>query len=294
MWIYGLCMNGILLRIMNNKDSFSSKELEVANAIINNPGKLLTSTITEYADFINTSPATVTRFCKRINITGFQELKLLIAKATSDEDLNIGSIERDQTTNTMETSEGIINNVMTNAISSIDRLNTLLDVTVLEGVVSKIASSRHILICGVGASGVVARDFHQKLVRIGILSHCDDDFDLAKVQVTSFDDRDLVIAFSYSGMKSEIKSIVSIAKNKGATIVAITKAGTNPISNMADYHIPVVPSEAIVRDGATVSRLQMLIVVDILYQMLIHSNSGNALATLKETWKNVALEGKDE
>ena len=101
MWIYGLCMNGILLRIMNNKDSFSSKELEVANAIINNPGKLLTSTITEYADFINTSPATVTRFCKRINITGFQELKLLIAKATSDEDLNIGSIERDQTTNTM-------------------------------------------------------------------------------------------------------------------------------------------------------------------------------------------------
>ena len=141
---------------------------------------------------------------------------------------------------------------------------------------------------------MVAKDFHQKLVRIGILSHCDDDFDLAKVQVTSFDNRDLVIAFSYSGMKSEIKSIVSIAKNKGASIVAITRAGNNPISNMADYHIPVVPSEAIVRDGATVSRLQMLIVVDILYQMLINTNTGSALETLKETWMNVASEGKDE
>lgn len=287
-------MNGILLRIMNNKDSFSSKELIVADAIISNPGKLLTSTITEYADFINTSPATVTRFCKRLNVSGFQELKLLIAKATNYDDLNIGSIERMAEESTMETSEGIINSVMVNAISSIDRLRGLLDITTLEKVTSRIVDSRHILICGVGASGVVAKDFHQKLVRIGILSHCDDDFDLAKVQVTSFDNRDLVIAFSYSGMKSEIKSIVSIAKNKGASIVAITRAGNNSISNMADYHIPVVPSEAIVRDGATVSRLQMLIVVDILYQMLINTNTGSALETLKETWMNVASEGKDE
>ena len=287
-------MNGILLRIMNNKDSFSSKELIVADAIISNPGKLLTSTITEYADFINTSPATVTRFCKRLNVSGFQELKLWIAKATNYDDLNIGSIERMAEESTMETSEGIINSVMVNAISSIDRLRGLLDITTLEKVTSRIVDSRHILICGVGASGVVAKDFHQKLVRIGILSHCDDDFDLAKVQVTSFDNRDLVIAFSYSGMKSEIKSIVSIAKNKGASIVAITRAGNNPISNMADYHIPVVPSEAIVRDGATVSRLQMLIVVDILYQMLINTNTGSALETLKETWMNVASEGKDE
>ena len=287
-------MNGILLRIMNNKDSFSSKELIVADAIISNPGKLLTSTITEYADFINTSPATVTRFCKRLNVSGFQELKLLIAKATNYDDLNIGSIERMAEESTMETSEGIINSVMVNAISSIDRLRGLLDITTLEKVTSRIVDSRHILICGVGASGVVAKDFHQKLVRIGILSHCDDDFDLAKVQVTSFDNRDLVIAFSYSGMKSEIKSIVSIAKNKGASIVAITRAGNNPISNMADYHIPVVPSEAIVRDGATVSRLQMLIVVDILYQMLINTNTGSALETLKDTWMNVASEGKDE
>ena len=287
-------MNGILLRMMNNKDSFSSKELIVADAIISNPGKLLTSTITEYADFINTSPATVTRFCKRLNVSGFQELKLLIAKATNYDDLNIGSIERMAEESTMETSEGIINSVMVNAISSIDRLRGLLDITTLEKVTSRIVDSRHILICGVGASGVVAKDFHQKLVRIGILSHCDDDFDLAKVQVTSFDNRDLVIAFSYSGMKSEIKSIVSIAKNKGSSIVAITRAGNNPISNMADYHIPVVPSEAIVRDGATVSRLQMLIVVDILYQMLINTNTGSALETLKETWMNVASEGKDE
>lgn len=287
-------MNGILLSILNNKASFSSKELEVANAILKDPGKILTCTIIEYAEFINTSPATITRFCKRMNISGFQELKLLIAKAINNDDLIIGSIDRDINLTSIETTSGIIASVMTNAISSLDRLNRLLDVDTLESVASAIANSRHILICGVGASGVVAKDFHQKLVRIGILSHCDDDFDLAKVQVTSFNSRDLVIAFSYSGMKAEIKSIVSIAKEKGATVVAVTRAGSNPIANSADFHISVAPSEAIVREGATVSRLQMLIVVDIIYQMLIKNSTGSTLETLKETWQSVASGGKNE
>lgn len=287
-------MNGILLSILNNKASFSSKELEVANAILKDPGKLLTCTIIEYAEFINTSPATITRFCKRMNLSGFQELKLLIAKAINNDDLIIGSIDRDINSTSIETTSGIIASVMTNAISSLDRLNRLLDVDTLESVASTIANSRHILICGVGASGVVAKDFHQKLVRIGILSHCDDDFDLAKVQVTSFNSRDLVIAFSYSGMKAEIKSIVSIAKEKGATVVAVTRAGSNPIANSADFHISVAPSEAIVREGATVSRLQMLIVVDIIYQMLIKNSTGSTLETLKETWQSVASGGKNE
>lgn len=286
-------MNGILLSILNNKASFSLKELEVANAILKDPGKLLTCTIIEYAEFINTSPATITRFCKRMNLSGFQELKLLIAKAIHNDELYIGSIDRDINSTSIETTSGIISSVMTNAISSLDRLNRLLDVEILERVVSAIASSRHILICGVGASGVVAKDFHQKLVRIGILSHCDDDFDLAKVQVTSFDSLDLVIAFSYSGMKAEIKSIVSIAKEKGATVVAVTRAGNNPIANSADFHISVAPSEAIVREGATVSRLQMLIVVDIIYQMLIKNSTGSTLETLKETWQSVASGGKN-
>ena len=91
-----------------------------------------------------------------------------------------------------------------------------------------------------------------------------------------------------------IKSIVSIAKEKGATVVAVTRAGSNPIANNADFHISVAPSEAIVREGATVSRLQMLIVVDIIYQMLIKNSTGSTLETLKETWQSVASGGKNE
>ena len=75
-------------------------------------------------------------------------------------------------------------------------------------------------------------------------------------------------------MKAELKSIVKLVKNNNVKIIAITKLNENPISQSADIHIPVVPLEALAREGATVSRLQMLIVVDILFQLLINHRSG--------------------
>ena len=281
-------MDGILLKILQNRSSFSSKEGLVADTILSNPSLLPTCTITEYAERINASPASITRFCKRMGVSGYQEMKLLLARTTSYPDnLNVGSIDFHEN-NKIGSTADIINSVLMNSILSLNHLNRLLDIENLEKAVSLISASRKILICGIGASGIVAKDLHQKLVRIGIMSRCDDDFDLAKVQATYFDENDLVIAISYSGMKSETKGIVKVAKSKNAKVIAITRAGVNPISSCADVHLQVAPTEAIVRDGATVSRLQMLLVVDILYQMLIENSSHQSVETLLETWRNVS------
>ena len=120
------------------------------------------------------------------------------------------------------------------------------------------------------------------------MAHCDDDLDLAKVFATSFDENDLIVAFSYSGQKAEIRNILKIAKGNRAKIISVTKSGDNPIASMSDINLVVAPSEAIVREGATVSRFQMLVVVDVLYQILIRRNTNETCETLMETWKNVS------
>lgn len=281
-------MNGILANILKNRDDCTSRERVVADAILNNPTAVLSRTITEYATYINTAPATITRFCKRMGIAGFQELKLLIVKDHCTESVNIGTINSVDKNRSMDTVEGIIDNVITNAFSSIEQLSRLFDVKKLELAASMILSAKNKMLCGVGASGIVARDFQQKLIRIGFMAHCDDDLDLAKVFATSFDENDLVVAFSYSGQKSEIRNILKIAKSNGAKIISVTKSGDNSIASISDINLVVAPSEAIVREGATVSRLQMLVVVDVLYQILIRRNTNENCETLMETWKNVS------
>lgn len=281
-------MNGTLLKIVQNREICSLKERKVADAILSDPSCVLTRTITEYAEYIGTSPSTITRFCHRMELSGYPELRLSIAKDNSSPNFTVGSISKQYDETVPDSTEKIIEEVVANAYSSIGQLNRLFSSSYLERAVSLISESRHIILCGVGASGIVAKDFHQKLCRIGISSHYDDDFDLIKVQVTSYDERDLAIAFSYSGAKPEIKGILKIAKRKNVNIIAVTKAGGNPIASLSDINLQVAPSEALVRNGATVSRLQMLLVVDVLYQMLLRNFSTSN--TLMETWNNVSGE----
>ena len=263
-------MNGTLLKIVQNREICSLKERKVADAILSDPSCVLTRTITEYAEYIGTSPSTITRFCHRMELSGYPELRLSIAKDNSSPNFTVGSISKQYDETVPDSTEKIIEDVVANAYSSIGQLNRLFSPSYLERAVSLISESRH------------------KLCRIGISSHYDDDFDLIKFQVTSYDERDLVIAFSYSGAKPEIKGILKIAKRKNVNIIAVTKAGGNPIASLSDINLQVAPSEALVRNGATVSRLQMLLVVDVLYQMLLRNFSTSN--TLIETWNNVSGE----
>lgn len=288
-------MNGILLRTFQIKDELTKMERVVADALLAEPNAIIMRSITEYASYISSSTATVTRFCKRLGISGFSELRLLVANSINNE---ISSLRKDNEKFNLEAAnsvEEILNAVTCNAISSIEELHKIVNSSIIQKAVDIILSSRNILLTGIGASALVATDLHQKLTRLGILSHFDLDLDLQKVQLSSFDESDLVIAFSYSGMKEDVHKICKLAKKKKARIIAVTKLGNTPISSIADLHIPVVPSEALLREGATVSRLQMLVVVDYIFQYLIHKESGS-FETIMETWTNVSnlTEGRDE
>ena len=83
-------MNGTLLKIVQNREICSLKERKVADAILSDPSCVLTRTITEYAEYIGTSPSTITRFCHRMELSGYPELRLSIAKDNSSRNFTLG------------------------------------------------------------------------------------------------------------------------------------------------------------------------------------------------------------
>ena len=87
----------------------------------------------------------------------------------------------------------------------------------------------------------------------------------------------------------KILTIVKQAHQKGVKVISVTRSGSNPVALLSDINLSVVPSEALVREGATISRLQMLVVVDALFQVLISKRSG-VFDTLMNTWNSVAEE----
>ncbi|STW49145.1 Sialic acid utilization regulator [Klebsiella pneumoniae] len=89
------------------------------------------------------------------------------------------------------------------------------------------ASDRH----RIGASGLVARNFSWKLMKIGINAVSEQDMHalLATVQAMSSDD--LLLAISYSGERREINMAAGEALRVGCKILAITGFTRTPYNS---------------------------------------------------------------
>ncbi|MFC2821214.1 MAG: MurR/RpiR family transcriptional regulator [Sphaerochaeta sp.] len=285
-------MSNLLQTIVCMSSQFTQNELKVKNALLRNPSAVISLSINEFAERVGTSSATLTRFCKHIGLTGFSELRLSIAKSIAEDVLPTDVSNRADDKDLSKIADETVSSTFHSIKSTFIGLEEIIDYSKFFRAADKILSARRILLCGVGASYLVAEDFYQKLIRIGIIPCIDIDIDLMRVQVSYFDSRDLVVAFSYSGTKTETLSIVELASSTGTGIISFTKQGNNPIAALSDINIPVIPAEPEMRVAAGISRLQMLALIDVLFNIII-SRGKNTYEKLMETWTNVSGKGED-
>ncbi len=138
-----------------------------------------------------------------------------------------------------------------------------------------------------GASSIVATDFQQKTGPARILSTTAD-ADMQIVQACSLGKKDAVIISSYSGETGTILKVAKEAKNNAAPVIAITRLGGNSLSKLADINLFIPNSESLFRQGATSSRINQLLVVDIIYAMIITRTHHHKAELIKRTWEAVS------
>ena len=142
---------------------------------------------------------------------------------------------------------------------------------------------RSICLFGMGASLLVAKDAYLKFLRINKPCIINDDWHAQLLQARNMMSDDLAIALSYSGMTKEVIECIKAAKEKGATVIAITRFEDNPLAKLADYNLSVSATEFIFRSGAMSSRIAQLNIIDILYAAYVNQKYDDGLKQLKLT-----------
>ena len=269
-------------RISVLNDTFTKSERALADHIVRDADSVVMKTITELAGESDSfSTASITRFCKKIGLSGYSELRLELAKEMATD-----NARRQIVADGENLVPGLVSTVVDASASAINGLKYVLSDDVIKKAVHEILSASSITLAGIGASALVARDLRQKLLRLGIRSLFDADQDVVKVTLSSGRSKDLLIAISYSGTTRETLDAVNIAKENGMRVLAMTKKGDNPISEQADVTVPVSENEALLREGATLSRLQMLVAVDMIYRALI-MDGGVRYDLILDSWDAV-------
>ncbi|MYR46519.1 MurR/RpiR family transcriptional regulator, partial [Streptomyces sp. SID5910] len=141
-----------------------------------------------------------------------------------------------------------------------------LDTVQLGAAVAALAAARRTDVYGIGASGLVAQDLTQKLLRIGLIAHAPSDPHLAVTNAVQLRAGDVALAITHSGSTGDVIEPLRAAFERGATTVAITGRPDSPVTQYADHVLTTSTArESELRPAAMSSRTSQLLVVDCLF-----------------------------
>ncbi len=277
-------LKGSLVSIQEALPSLKPSERKVAEYILQYPEKVVNYSVQKLASLSEVSEATIVRFSRTLQCKGFQELKLRIAYDLND--------IRDPQESYQEIAlngdvRSLIRSISNNNVQSIKDTLSVLSEDETEKAIESLRRAKKIAIFGIGASGIIAEDFKQKLTRVGRWSEAGFGFDDQATISANLEDCDTVLCISNSGQTEDIVRSVTIAKRNGAAIISLTKYGDNPVSRLADIKLYASAMEKTIRSGAMSSRISMLNIIDILYIGIISENYQESIAKLEKTRKAV-------
>ncbi|KQL52466.1 RpiR family transcriptional regulator [Heyndrickxia shackletonii] len=249
-----------LPRIKTMYSQFSEKEKAIADYILEDPQKIIHSTINQVADDLFVADATVFRFCKRIGFNGFQSMKIALASEIVAPIKNIHE----------EIQEGdsvkvIAEKVFKANIQTLEEtLHTFSD-SKMEDAIKLILEANVVGFYGSGGSGVIAMDAHHKFMRTGIQSMAYTDSHFQIMSAAQLTEQDVVVLISHSGSNKDIMDVLQIAKKNGAKSIGITNLAKSPLSQKVDIPLYTISQETDYRSEALSSRIAQLSIIDSLY-----------------------------
>jgi DNA-binding MurR/RpiR family transcriptional regulator len=254
----------------------------VAKVVLDNPSSVARRSITEVADAAGTSETTVTRFCKAIGVGGYPELRIALAADTARTEMRVdrdlgGEIAPDDDLAT------VVGKVTFADARAVEETAAQLEVDVLQRVADAIAAAGRVDVYGVGASAFVAADLQQKLHRIGRVSFAWNDTHIMLTSAAVLGPGDVAIGISHTGATTDTVETLRVAREHGATTVALTNFPTSPITEVADLVLTTAARETTFRSGAMASRIAQLTVIDCLFIGVAQKHLDRAMRALDDT-----------
>ena len=136
-----------------------------------------------------------------------------------------------------------IKNLIKQFLESSNDIISGLDSKVIENFAEQLKKAKRVYTVGVGSLGLLVKGFTTKLTYLGYETYF-----IGETLMPSPSKNDLLIAISESGEADYTVKAARIAKNLGATVVAITSCPKSTLGKLADLNIEIKWKEKIPKE----------------------------------------------
>lgn len=258
-----------LLKKLEIASHFSESEKVIAEYILLHGEEILEDSTTDLAHKTYTSPATITRFCQKLNFKGYNDFKIALSANLQYVLSHQENINANFPINAKSSISIVTNSIAKLYKESIDETVQLLDQENLKKAVLLLEKSQIIDIYGVSGPLRMASDFQYKMFRIGKEVRIMPMVNEQLFQATQSTPHHCAILVSYSGETKEVIEVAKILKKRNIKMIGITSIGENQLSSYCQHLLLIDSRERIYNKVSTLgSTLSIHFIFDILYTNL--------------------------
>lgn len=250
-----------LLRIRQLYPTLAQNDRKLADFLLTNPEQARHLSSQKLAQQTGVSQSAVVKFAQKLGYKGFPALKQALSEIVAAPEQAVTLHNQILSTDSLKTvgekllAEKAAALRATLDINSEQRLTEALDM---------LRSARRVILTGLGASGLVAKDLAYKLLKIGVMAVSETDMHAQLAAVQALDSRDLLLAISFSGERREINLAAEEAQRCGAKVLALTSFTPNSLQQRADHCLYTISEEPAIRSAAISSSTAQYALTDLL------------------------------
>ncbi|MEU4569579.1 MurR/RpiR family transcriptional regulator [Micromonospora sp. NPDC023956] len=266
----------VLERINKGLESLRRSERKVADAVLADPHGTVRMTLAELAETVGVSQPTIVRFTNAIGCDGFHDFRIQLAQSVA-----LGIPATQSVIEAQDDTATTVSKVFDFSITSLDHVRRHLDLNALDRAVGAIAAASRVIFIGLGASGIVAMDAEQKFPLLGVPCSAYVDTHQQFIAASTSTPSTVLVAISNTGRTTSLLETARVARDRGATVVAIT-GGLSPLAELSDIALVVESLDNTDVYTPTISRLAQLVVVDTIATMTLLRRGESALGDVRD------------
>ena len=273
----------ILEQIEKMLPTLSKSQKRIADFVTSHYEKASFMTASALGEAVHTSESTVVRFATLLGFEGYPEFKQALQEIAKNK---LTAVQRMEITSQHWSEQNLLDSVLTSDIEKIRITLEEIDREAFGKAVDRITAAHRIYIIGVRSSSSLARFlsfyFNHIFENVYLIetTSASEMFE----RIMRIEKGDVMIGISFPRYSSRISKAFSYAKDRGATVIALTDSNTSPIAENADIALLAKSDMASFVDSL-VAPLSLINALIVAVGMKKQQEVTQSLNTLERIWQ---------
>lgn len=251
----------------------TNSEKKVADYILGHRIDAQYMSISELAEECDVADATISRFCRRLGVGGYNAFKLELAKASMT---HRSGILLEQLGDSKSGYADLCRRILQENINVMEQTMQLLDAGHVRQAMDLIQRAKRVVCMGQGGSMVMAEEAWSMFSTISSKFSFVPDSHLQANTAALMEEGDVILFFSYSGSTRDLQDILGVAKKRNVKVILISRFPKSPGGQLADVVLQCGANESPLQAGSATARIAQLVVLEVMFRHLYESDPQQA------------------